>query len=85
MIEIYESQSEFAKKYIEQGRAEGRAQVAAQIVLTILEARGVAVPDQVRECILAQKDLEQLESCLAKAAVASSVVEVLLEIERKVD
>ena len=75
----YEYQSDFAKKYVAQGRAEGRAEEAARAVLMVLRARGVAVPDAHRERILAQKDPERLERWLVKAAVASSVAEVLDE------
>jgi post-segregation antitoxin (ccd killing protein) len=45
----------------------------------MLRARGIEVPDAVRECILAQKDPERLERWLEKAAVASSVTAVLDE------
>ena len=79
----YEYQSDFAKKYVAQGRAEGRAEgrteEAARNVLTVLRARGLAVPDDARERILAQTDPERLERWLVKAAVASSVAEVLDE------
>jgi hypothetical protein len=43
----------------------------------VLRVRGIAVPDAAREQILAQKDPEQLERWLEKAAVAASVAEVL--------
>ena len=91
MMKGYEYQSDFAKKYVAQGRAEGRverrtegraegrAEEAARAVLMVLRARGVAVPDAHRERILAQKDPERLERWLVKAAVASSVAEVLDE------
>jgi hypothetical protein len=75
----YEYQSDFARKYVAQGRAEGRTEEAARAVLMVLRARGVAVPDADRERILAQKDPERLERWLEKAAVVSSVVEVLDE------
>ena len=71
----YEYQSDFAKKYVAQGRAEE----AARAVLMVLQARGIAVTEAFRERILAQKDPERLERWLAKAAVASSVAEVLDE------
>ncbi len=71
----YEYQSDFAKKYVAQGRAEE----AARAVLTVLRVRGIAVPDAVRERILAQKDPERLERWLEKAAVAVSVTAVLAE------
>jgi hypothetical protein len=75
----YEYQSDFARKYVAQGRAEGRTEEAANALLMVLEARGVAVLDTERERILAQKDPERLERWLKKAAVASSVAEVLDE------
>ena len=79
----YVYQSDFAKKYVAQGRAEGRtegrAEEAARNLLTVLRARGIAVPDAVRERILAQKDPERLERWLEKAVVASSVAAVLDE------
>jgi hypothetical protein len=71
----YEYQSDFAKKYVAQGRTEE----AAHAVLTVLEARGLAVPDAARERILSQKDRERLERWLKKAIVAASVAAVLDE------
>ncbi len=71
----YEYQSDFAKKYVGQGRTEARA----GDVLTVLRARGVTVPDAARERILAQKDPERLRRWLEKAAVAGSVTAVLDE------
>jgi hypothetical protein len=71
----YEYQSEFAKKYVAQGRAER----GANDVLAVLRARGIVVSDAVRERILAQKDPSLLERWLEKASVAESVAEVLDE------
>jgi len=75
MMKGYEYQSDFAKKYVAQGRTEA----AAHNLLTVLRARGFAVPDAVQERILAQKDPERLERWLEKAVVASSVAAVLDE------
>jgi len=79
----YEYQSDFAKKYVAQGRtegyAEGRAEEAARMLLTVLRVCGIAVSDAVRERILAQKDPERLERWVEKAAVATSVATVLDE------
>src|SRR5436309_976454 len=80
MMKDYEYQSDFANKYVAQGRAEGRAETAARNVLTVLRARGLAVPDAIRERILSQKDPERLERWLEKAAVAASVAAVLDEL-----
>ena len=75
----YEYQSDFAKKYVAQGRAEGRAEAAARNVLTVLQTRGLAVPEAARERILSQKDPERLERWLKKAVVAASIDAVLDE------
>lgn len=71
----YEYQSDFAKKYVAQGRAEE----AARNLLTVLRTRGIPVPDSVREHILAQNDPERLERWLEKAIFATSVAAVLDE------
>lgn len=63
----------------EDARTEGRAEEAARAVLAVLRVRGIAVPDAVRDRILAQREPELLERWLEKAAVAASVAEVLDE------
>jgi hypothetical protein len=79
----YEYQSDFARKYVAQGRAEGRtegrAEGIARSLLTVLRTRGIAVPDAVRDRILAKKEPERLERWLEKAMLASSVAAVLDE------
>jgi hypothetical protein len=91
MMKGYEYQSDFAKKYVAQGRsegltqgltqgrAEGRAEEAARNLLTVLRVRGIAVPDAVRERILAQKDPERLERWLEKATIAASAAAIVDE------
>jgi hypothetical protein len=83
MMKGYEYQSDFAKKYVAQGEAlgeaKGEATARARDVLTVLRVRGIAVPDAVRELILAQKDPARLEYWLEKAAIAASLAEVLDE------
>jgi hypothetical protein len=83
MMKGYEYQSDFAKKYValgrDEGRDQGRVEARARDVLTVLRVRGIDVPEAVRERILAQKDLERLESWLEKAAVSTSLAEVLAE------
>ena len=63
----------------DEARAEARAEMQAKDVLTVLRVRGIDVPDAVRQRILAQKDLAQLERWVEKAIVASSIGEVLDE------
>lgn len=57
----------------EDARAEGRADA----LLTMLQVRGIAVPDAARERILAQKDLAQMKRWIEKATVASTIAEVI--------
>jgi hypothetical protein len=63
----------------EDARSEARTETRASDVLTVLRARGVAVPDAARERILTQKDAERLERWLERAAVAASVGDVIDE------
>jgi post-segregation antitoxin (ccd killing protein) len=83
MMKGYEYQSDFAKKYVAQGRTQGltkgRTEEAARNLLAVLRVRGIAVPDAVRERILAQKDPERLERWLEKAVAAASVNAVIDE------
>jgi hypothetical protein len=79
MMKGYEYQSDFARKYVAQGRAEGRTEGLALSLLDVLRARGLAVPDAVREHILAQKEPERLRRWLEKAVVADSVAAVIDE------
>ena len=79
MMKGYEYQSEFAKKYVAQGRDEGRVEEAVRSLLTVLRVRGIAVPDAARERILAQKDAARLERWHERAVVATSLAEVLDE------
>lgn len=75
MMKNYEYQSDFAKKYVAQGRAEE----AGRAVLTALRVRGIVVPAADRERILAEKDAAKLERWLERAILAASIGEVLNE------
>ncbi len=61
--------SDFAKRYVSQGRSEGEAQA----LLLVLESRGLAVSDEARARIIACTDIEQLDAWLSRAATADSV------------
>jgi hypothetical protein len=61
----------------EHARADARAEGRADSLLTVLRARGIAVPAAVRRRILAQRNQRQLDRWLAKASVASSIEEVI--------
>jgi len=65
----YEYQSDFARRYFGQGKAEA--------ILKVLATRGVEVPTDVRERVLACKDLALLDTWLTRAVTATSVSEIL--------
>jgi hypothetical protein len=66
--------SDFARRYFDQGEAEGeakgQAKGEARAVLAVLDARGIEVPDELRERIAGCTDLEQLDTWVRRAATA---------------
>jgi hypothetical protein len=88
----YEYQSDFARRYFNKGRTEGRAEGEAEgraegeargraegeasAVLAVLDARGVEVPDDVRADIAGCTDLGQLDTWVRRAATANKVHEL---------
>lgn len=79
MMKGYEYQSDLVKKWIAQGRDQGRTETRAGDVLTVLRVRGIVVPDVARERILAQSDPSLLERWLERAILATSAAEVIDE------
>ncbi|WP_437812862.1 hypothetical protein [Sorangium sp. So ce1078] len=81
----YEFQSEFARSYVakgvekgrEQGRQQGILEAKAQAVLAFLEARGLEVPAEVRERVLASTDLAELDRWIRRAAAVTDARELL--------
>jgi hypothetical protein len=72
----YEYQSEFARKYVAQGRAEGLQEAERTAVFEVLDARGLAVEEPARQRILACVDPAQLKRLLRKAATARTTEEL---------
>src|SRR5215470_5613998 len=70
-------QSDFARRYYDageaKGMAEGEARGEARAVLAFLDARGIEVPDPVREDITGCTDLDQLDTWIRRAATADKV------------
>ncbi|XXY08378.1 hypothetical protein WMF26_05585 [Sorangium sp. So ce185] len=73
----YEYQSEFARSYVAKGRQEGLLEAKTQSVLAVFEARGLEVPADVRERVVASKDLAELDRWIRRAAVVSDARELL--------
>ncbi|KYG03116.1 hypothetical protein BE21_53390 [Sorangium cellulosum] len=69
----YEFQSEFARSYV----AKGEIKAKAQAVIAVLEARGLEVPADVRERVLASTDLAELDRWIRRAAVVTNARELL--------
>jgi hypothetical protein len=63
---------EFIDGLLDQGRAEGEA----QMLLRVLDARGFSVPGHVRERVTSCTDTAQLEAWGDKAATAASLEEI---------
>lgn len=61
----------------EDARTEGLIAAQVKAVLTVLRARGIAVPDAARRRIQAEQDLARLERWLEQASIASSIAEVI--------
>lgn len=67
-----EYKSDFARGYFREGKAEGKA----EMILAVLGARGILVPDQIRVRLVESTDLEQLEEWGRRAATADSIEDV---------
>jgi hypothetical protein len=78
--QTYEYLSEYARKFVAQGKAvgkaEGTAEGEARAVLAFLDARGIAVPDDVRSRISECRDLDQLDTWVRRAATVGSVYDL---------
>lgn len=68
----WEYQSDFAKKHYSEGVARGRA----ESIQTVLTARGIVIPDSVRERINDCNDLEQLDRWVEASASVTNAEEL---------
>lgn len=66
----------FAKEHFGKGKAEGRAEGLAEAVITVLNSRGIAIPEETRDRILACDDKTQLDTWLTRAAQANHIDEI---------
>ncbi|WP_396452965.1 hypothetical protein [Actinomadura sp.] len=72
-IADYEWESDFAKNHIARGKVQGEA----KSVLLVLKARGIAVPNEVRERVENCTDTDQLERWVQRAAVIDKAEDLL--------
>ena len=83
----YQYQSDFAKKYVAEGKAEGEAKGKAEgeakgkaeAILRVLGARRLPVADAQRARVLACTDLALLDRWLDRAVTAASADEALAD------
>ncbi|MCO5995932.1 hypothetical protein [Actinoallomurus rhizosphaericola] len=68
--------SPFAREHFGRGKAEGKAEGEADALLTVLETRGIEVPQTTRARITNCTDVEELKAWLKRAVVARSADEV---------
>jgi hypothetical protein len=73
----YQYRSELLRELAAQHEELGEARGEARAVLTVLEGRGVAVPADVRDRILACTDLAELDTWLRRAGTATVVDDVI--------
>ncbi|GAA4697288.1 hypothetical protein [Phytohabitans rumicis] len=76
-IADYEFRSELLRGIAAENRKIGEVLGEARAVLTVLDGRDVAVPADVRDRILACTDLPQLDTWLRRAAIATSIDDIV--------
>jgi hypothetical protein len=70
---------EYRSELLRENHARGEALGEARAILTVLDRRGVAVPDDVRDRVLECTDTGQLGTWLDRAITATTVDEVIGE------
>ena len=73
----YRELTSLERHFIEKGEAKGKAEAMQHGVLRVLAARGIDVPDEMRDRVLACGDVRQLELWLTRAATAERADDVL--------
>ncbi len=84
-LKNYEWKSDFARKYVAEGEAKGKAEGEARgrlegealAILRVLEARGIAVDEALRQRILACGDQAVLDQWIKRAVVAATAADVV--------
>ncbi|MBI3181707.1 MAG: hypothetical protein HYZ28_06155 [Myxococcales bacterium] len=74
--EGYEYQSDFARRYFAEGKAEGKAEGLRAALVKVLEVRGFDLSPDLRRRIEAEANIERLERWLSAAVNAKAVSDV---------
>ena len=72
----YKFKSEPFLRHRAEGKVEGKVEGEAEAVLRVLTARGLEVPDAVRERVLACRDEEQLDDWVVRSVAIESAEEL---------
>ncbi len=76
-LDNYEYQSEFARRFLAQGREEGRevgrVEALASAILEVLEARGLSIGDAVPVRVTTCGDVQQQRAWVKAAATVATV------------
>lgn len=75
-LENYEYRSEFAKKFIEEGRRAGELEASRSVLHSVAAARGLALSAAQLEQIDACDDVALLQTWATRAATASAADEI---------
>jgi hypothetical protein len=67
---------DFVDGFLDQGRAEGRTQGEAHLLLRFMAARGLDIPEHIRARVAECADTARLEAWADRAATATSVDEI---------
>ncbi|GAA1631742.1 hypothetical protein GCM10009828_069470 [Actinoplanes couchii] len=73
MTAEYQYKSDWARNLVAEGKAEGKVENQAESVLTVLDAKGVAVSAKARSVITNCTDLAQLNEWLRRAVTAERI------------
>jgi hypothetical protein len=69
----------FVDGLLDQGRAEGRTEEAAQVLLRVLAARRITVPVDIRDLVMGCTDTARLEAWVDRAATATTIDEIFTD------
>lgn len=87
MITYNGYKSDFARRHFAAGyavglakaraAAEGRAKATGESVLLVLDSRGIAVTDAIRERVTSSRDRDELDTWLRRAAVVDRAEDIV--------
>lgn len=76
---FYEYQSDFARKYFFEGKAEGKAVGRAELLLKLLRLRGFVVPEGLQRDISGCTDIDRLDRWAGRLLTANSLADVFAD------